>query len=214
MTAVIRSMCYSILAAGALATGAEPKLTAPLPLRPEPDPLDVTSPLRVAWEGGGEMVVEIRHGDRIIFPAAGRHAGLASGCEFHLDPGVYGVTVREPGRAPYGTVSHPVSTWIRVRPQPTTFDLRSEAPGTRAQFETLRLSQKELRSQTDAIKEEVAKSAERQETIEDGLLLLLKQFTLVDHSGEKPVRVERPFQWLADRLKEIEDGRARTGDRK
>ncbi len=200
----LRAMCCATFVLGPLVAGADPELRAPLPQRPEDDPLEVTSPVRVEWEGQAEMAVAIRRDHRVLFPTDGRHTSLASGCEFHLDAGVYELALREPGRKRSRFISRPVTTWIRVRKKPETFDLRSQAAGTRAQMAALHSSLGSVQSRTSALSAEVDKFSKRFETIDGALVLLLDQFALVDDRGEKPVRVEKPFQWLADRLKQID----------
>jgi len=140
----------------------------------------------------------------VLFSPDGCHTSLVSGCDFHLDAGIYELVLRDPARKRSRFLSRPITTWIRVRKKRETFDLRSQSPSTRAQMAASRSSQKSIQSQVNALSDEVDKFAERFATTEEALVLLLDQFALVDNSGEKPVRVERPFQWLANRLVEIE----------
>ncbi len=50
--------------------------------------------------------------------------------------------------------------------------------------------------------------------IDEDLALLLDQSIVIDGSGEKPVRIERPFQYLFDHGKEIEEKEKDTNDKK
>jgi len=207
-------MCCAVLALGAFTAGADPELRAPLPQRDEDDPLEVTSPVRVEWEGEAEMAVEIRQGHRVLFAPDGCHTSLVSGCVFHLDAGVYKLMLRDPEKRRSRFPLRPITTWIRVRKQPETFDLRSQAAGTRTQMAALHSSLGNVQSQTSAMSAEIDKFAKRFETIDGALVLLLDQFALVDDRGEKPVRVQKPFQWLADRLKQIETAAEKTAEKR
>jgi hypothetical protein len=201
---ILLALCSLMLLVGSMAVGADPELRAPLPQRDEDDPLNVASPVRIEWEGEGEMAVEIRQNHRVLFTTDGCHTSLVSGCEFHLDAGVYELTLREPEKQRSRFSPRPVTTWVRVRKTPETFDLRSQAAGTRTQMAALRSSLGKVQSRTSAMSAEIDKFSKRFETIDGALVLLLDQFALTDDRGEKPVRVEKPFQWLANRLKEIE----------
>ena len=211
MNGIHALLSASLLLVTSTALGYRPDFLAPVPIRPQHSPLLVTSPVRVDWEGGDPMTVEIHRNGEQIFPTSAHYEELVSGCDFSLDPGIYRITVRTPTCDSPGSATLQITTWVEVEPQQTAFDLRAEGPATRHQVRTLGSLLHQTQDQVDAVSSQVGrvsskveKISDRMTPIEDGLLLLLKQFTLVDNTGDAPRTIDRPFQWLGDRLQEIE----------
>lgn len=193
-------LSISLLFLVAAVDGRAVQLVSPIPVRPEHDPLPVQSPLRVAWAGQETMTVEIYRDTRLLFPASPARKKLVSGCTFQLDPGVYHLVLYAPSSGAISVSKPTTTTWIRIVPGPLEFDLRADAPATQQQVRDLQRMAKRTEDQVAAVALAVEDTSERLADIEDGLLLLLKQFTVVDRSGDKPVHIEQPLQWMADRL--------------
>jgi hypothetical protein len=152
------------------------------------------------------MRVEIAQDGRVLFPVGTDPTNLVSGCDFHLDPGTYKMTLLEPGADPASARQRRAS-WIRVVREPIVFDLRAKAPGTREDLAELHRALEAMQKQIADAADTNDKTAERLTPLEDGMLMLLEQFTLLDKRGKKPVVVREPFQWLADRVREMEKRR-------
>lgn len=195
---------------GAVVPAFSIEMTAPEPDHTESFPYEVESPVRVDWKSNYGVTVTILRSGRTIFPNAHDLRSVPPGTQFHLDPGVYQILMRE--------VDDPYTeeTWIRVNPKPLTIDLRSSDAATRSQVADLQAQLEKLaaeqRSRMDTIRgaldgqsDRIGSLAGQLDTMDARIGEILKKFTftVVGEDG-KPVTIDRPFDWVADKITEIE----------
>ena len=195
------------------------EMTAPEPNHTESFPFEVESPVRVDWEGNYDVAVAILKSGKTIFPNSYDLRIVPPGTQFHLDPGVYQIVIREVGD-PYTE-----ETWIRVNPKPVTIDLRSSDSATRSQVADLKAqlakTSAELRSSMDTIGKElddqtgqIDSITKQLDTMDARIGDILEKFTFTIEEDGKTVTIGRPFSWMADRITEIERRCAEEGEKK